>query len=85
VQRTLKQGRRGDSHDLEKLTAFFFWLHCAACGILVPWPGIEPAFPKCRLLTTGPLGNSQLTAFLNVESRNHIQYIDPMIKKILNK
>ena len=19
-----------------------FWLHCAACGILVPWPGIEP-------------------------------------------
>ena len=21
---------------------FFFWLQCAACGILVPWPGIEP-------------------------------------------
>ena len=22
---------------------FFFWLHCAACGILVPQPRIEPA------------------------------------------
>ena len=21
---------------------FFFWSHCAACGNLVPWPGIEP-------------------------------------------
>ena len=20
-----------------------FWLHCSACGILVPWPGTEPA------------------------------------------
>ena len=24
---------------------FFFWLCCAACGILVPWPGIEPTSP----------------------------------------
>ena len=21
---------------------FFFWLHCVACGILVPRPGVEP-------------------------------------------
>ena len=21
---------------------FIFWLRCAACGIIVPWPGIEP-------------------------------------------
>ena len=21
---------------------FLFWLHHTACGILVPWPGIEP-------------------------------------------
>ena len=21
---------------------FFFWPHCTACGILVPWPGIKP-------------------------------------------
>ena len=21
---------------------FIFWPHCKACGILVPWPGIEP-------------------------------------------
>ena len=24
---------------------FFFWSHCAACGILVPQPGTEPAPP----------------------------------------
>ena len=38
---------------------FFFWLHCLACGILVPWPGIEPEPPalECRVLTTGPPGN----------------------------
>ena len=22
---------------------FVFWLHCTACGILVPWPGSQPA------------------------------------------
>ena len=22
---------------------FWFWPHCMACGILVPWPGIKPA------------------------------------------
>ena len=34
------------SKSLEKriwvLTVFWFWLHCAACGILVPQPGIAP-------------------------------------------
>ena len=25
---------------------FFFWLHCTAFGILVPWPGIEPKPPE---------------------------------------
>ena len=24
---------------------FFFWLHCIACGILVPWSGIKPTLP----------------------------------------
>ena len=38
----------------------FFWPYCAACRILVPWPGIEPG-PwqwKPQVLTTGPPGNS---------------------------
>ena len=36
-----------------------FW-GCKACGILVPWPGIEPAPPALedKALTTGPPGNS---------------------------
>ena len=25
------------------MSYFLFWLHHAACGILVPWPGVEPA------------------------------------------
>ena len=38
----------------------FFWLHRVACGILVPWPEIEPPPGqwKCQVLTTGPPGNS---------------------------
>ena len=38
----------------------FFWLHCKACRILVPWPGIEsgPWHWKLWVLTTGPPGNS---------------------------
>ena len=24
---------------------FFFWLHCMACGLLVPWSGMEPMSP----------------------------------------
>ena len=28
---------------------FFFWLHCTACGILVPRPGIEPGPSSMRV------------------------------------
>ena len=33
-----------------------------ACGLLVPWPGIEPSSPALedRVLTTGPPGKSQI-------------------------
>ena len=37
---------------------FFSWLYCVSCGILVPWPGIEPVYYQCRILTTGPPGKS---------------------------
>ena len=30
---------------------FVFWLHCVACGILVPQPGIEPASPAVEALS----------------------------------
>ena len=32
-------------HSFEILNDFFFWLQQAACGILVPWPGIESVLP----------------------------------------
>ena len=36
------------------------WVHHLACGNLVPWPRIERRPPqwKCRVLITGPSGNS---------------------------
>ena len=38
----------------------FWFFGCEACGILAPWPGIEPAptAPEEELLTTGPPGKS---------------------------
>ena len=36
-------------HNFIYLLLFFtflkFWLHCVACEVLVPWPGIKPVFP----------------------------------------
>ena len=49
---------------IEFVTIFFcfmFWFFGhRACGILAPWPGIEPASPalECEVLTTGPPGKS---------------------------
>ena len=42
-----------------------FWLCCVACGILVPWPGMEPVplHCKCRVLTTGLPGKSCSVVF----------------------
>ena len=28
-----------------KTVFFFFWFHYVACGMLVPWPGLEPESP----------------------------------------
>ena len=28
---------------------FFFWPCCAACGIIIPWPGIEPMPPAMAM------------------------------------
>lgn len=43
------------------LFAFYFWLHHAACRLLVPWAESMDSGPwlwKCWLLTTGPQRNS---------------------------
>ena len=39
-----------------------------ACGLLLPWPEIEPMSPALqgRFLTTGPPGKSQLKVWLNL-------------------
>ena len=48
------------------------WEHrlssCSGCGILIPWPGIEPSPPELqgRFLTTGPPGKSWEKALLKV-------------------
>ena len=45
---------------------FFFWLHQEACGILVPWPGVEPgpSAVEGAVLTSGLPGNSPQGTFL---------------------
>ena len=51
---------------------FFFWPHCAAWGISVPWPGIEPGSQqwtwKPGILTVRSLGNNFDTLFLSLYS-----------------
>ena len=50
------------------LGVVFFWPHHAACGILVPQPGIEPRPPQWKLgiLTSGPPGKSQIVRIFRV-------------------
>ena len=50
---------------------------CVACGILVPWPGIEPVHPqqwKSGVLTTGSPGNSPQDDFWDHVYVNIFQY-----------
>ena len=45
---------------------FFFWLHQAACGILFPQPGIEPAPLALKAWASEPLdhlGSPTLAVF----------------------
>ena len=46
------------------LGSFFFFFGQKACGILVPWPGIEPTTPAMEgeVLTTGPPEKSPFTS-----------------------
>lgn len=47
----------------------FFWLHCAACSTLVPWPGIKhtphllPPRWNCGVLTAELPGNSHICIY----------------------
>ena len=45
-----------------------------ACGILVPWPGIEPASPalEVRFFTTGPPGRSQKCFIFKASSSSRV-------------
>ena len=56
------------SHFLKQVylfTYFHFRMHPVVCGILVPWPGIEPTLPALegRVLTTRPPGKSHKRQF----------------------
>ena len=55
---------------LQYCFCFMFWFFGRwACGILAPWPGIEPAPSalESEVLTTGPPGKSPISAFLLME------------------
>ena len=54
------------AHPTSSRVFFFFWLHKEACGILVPWPGVEPgpSTVEGAVLTSGLPGNSPHGTFL---------------------
>ena len=58
--------RNGLNEKQAFLFFFFFWPCHVVCGILVPWPGIEPGPQQWKhwVLTTGPPGNSPNRPFL---------------------
>ena len=35
--------------NTESKLKWFFWLHHMACGVLVPWPGIESTLPALEV------------------------------------
>ena len=43
--------QKWSSHRQQELIYIFFWLPWAACGILVPWPGIEPGPSAVKVLS----------------------------------
>ena len=49
----------------ESVTISLWFFDCEACGILAPWPGIEPApsVLEGEILTTRLLGKSQDAGF----------------------
>ena len=53
-----------------------------ACGILVPWPGIEPTSPALegRFLTTGPPGKSH-NCYFNIENSASTVFSNPTDRK----
>jgi len=58
-------GSRHSASARIKKKNYFIWLHCAACRILVPRPGIKltPPALEDEVLTTGPLGESVFKIF----------------------
>ena len=39
----ISRGQSQEEGEEQATVSFNFWPHCTACGILVPWPWIEPA------------------------------------------
>ena len=61
---------------LSEVFFFFFFGPCAACGILVPWPGNPcPLQWKCGVLTAGPPGKSLEWDLLIDPDSQHLLYV----------
>ena len=70
---------------------FWFWFFgYKACGILTPWPGIEPAPPALegKVLTTGPPGSLYIITLSEKEeaeekkSHFHVRFIIVCVCKL---
>ena len=54
---------------------FLLLLHCAACGILVPWPGIEPRLLAVRVLSPNHWTAREFPMFLDFHQKCVIKYL----------
>ena len=49
----------------------FFWLWLVACGILVPWPGVEPASPAVKIQSTTWRAKSPKDPFFDLNDQTY--------------
>ena len=64
----------------QKLLLFvcLLWAHCVACGILVPWPGIEPRSSAVRMQCPNHWATREFPRNYAEESSHHAAWIWPL-------
>ena len=68
---------------LGKMTLCFgvFWSHCTACGILVPWPGMELALLQWSHWTARDVPSCSFSFFFILGHDMNLYVTAPLLKK----
>ena len=65
-------------HFAAQIDTAFFCLGCAVCGILVPWPGIEPTLPAVEAQSLNHWITKQVSCCCCCCSFSHVRLCDPI-------